>query len=245
MVGSINTETGYLYRSQQNTLSTSNSALNKIAEKSSTLIQAESSDSQKTQKAGDYTFEEYLEIMRNGKMTTGNLQKLDSTETEEEMEDISNIDADSDGTISTDEYSEMIAQMGISNALSVEEFFNQYDVNADGEISQDEMPEPGSVRGREMAPPPPTIGTAEATKTSDELFSEYDTDGDGVLSSEEFSAMMDALNPEESESSGSTKVTQKEDIDFQKLAYQMMMAYENNYEAMFENGDGTLLNNQA
>lgn len=59
---------------------------------------------------------------------------------------ISGIDADGDGTISTDEYEEMIAQMGISNALSAEDFFKQYDVNEDGEISQDEMPEPGSVK---------------------------------------------------------------------------------------------------
>ena len=59
--------------------------------------------------------------------------------------DISSIDADSDGTISTDEYEEMISQMGITNALSADEFFAQYDVNEDGEISQDEMPEPGTV----------------------------------------------------------------------------------------------------
>lgn len=59
---------------------------------------------------------------------------------------ISGIDSDGDGTISADEYEEMISQMGISNALTSEDFFEQYDVNEDGEISQDEMPEPGSVK---------------------------------------------------------------------------------------------------
>ena len=58
---------------------------------------------------------------------------------------ISSIDADSDGTISSDEYEDMISQMGIPDALSAEEFFTQYDTDEDGEITQEEMPEPGSV----------------------------------------------------------------------------------------------------
>lgn len=242
MVGSINTEAGYLYRSQYNTLGNSNSALNEIAQKSRSLIQEDFSDSQKSQATGDYSFEEYLEIMRNGKMVPEYTQETDSSETEEETGDISSIDADSDGTISADEYDEMIAQMGIGNALSAEDFFTQYDANGDGEISQDEMPEPGSAVGRRMPPPPPSESTAETTKASDELFSQYDTNEDGVLSSEEFSAMLSELDSTESES---TAGNGKGSTDFQKLAYQMMMAYENNYEAMFENRDGTLLNNQA
>jgi len=97
---------------------------------------------------------------------------------------ISSIDADSDGTISSDEYEEMISQLGITNALSADEFFAQYDVNEDGEISVDEMPEPGTV-------------SASVEETDDEALNEYDTNEDGVLSAAEYAAMMEDQRAEQ------------------------------------------------
>ena len=92
----------------------------------------------------DYTSSDHMEMMRGGKPAPEMTELSSASEVDEET--LGGIDADGDGTISTDEYEEMIAQMGISNALSAEDFFKQYDVNEDGEISQDEMPEPGSVK---------------------------------------------------------------------------------------------------
>ena len=83
-------------------------------------------------------------IMMEDKLTDAS-SSTKSTTVASTKGDISSIDADGDGTISTDEYEEMISQMGITNALTAEEFYAQYDVNEDGEISQNEMPEPGSV----------------------------------------------------------------------------------------------------
>ena len=90
---------------------------------------------------GVLSAEEYAAMMEDKRS-----EALESSKATGTANGISGIDADGDGTISTDEYEEMIAQMGISNALSAEDFFKQYDVNEDGEISQDEMPEPGSVK---------------------------------------------------------------------------------------------------
>jgi len=86
---------------------------------------------------------EYSAMMED-KLTDAS-SSTESTNVTHTKGDISGIDADGDGTISTDEYEEMISQMGVTNALTAEEFYTQYDSNEDGEISQDEMPEPGSV----------------------------------------------------------------------------------------------------
>lgn len=83
----------------------------------------------------EYSSSDHMDMMRGGK-TAPKLTQASTT---------SSIDTDGDGTISADEYEEMISQMGIPNAMSADDFFAQFDVNEDGEISQDEMPEPGSV----------------------------------------------------------------------------------------------------
>lgn len=82
---------------------------------------------------------------------------------------IASFDADSDGTISADEYEEMISELGISNALTADEFFAQYDVNGDGEISQDEMPAPGTVG----APAEEVTGQYGEEEDEEIMFAEY------------------------------------------------------------------------
>lgn len=49
------------------------------------------------------------------------------------------IDTDGDGKVSADEYDTLVSQMGAEDALSAEDFFKEYDTNADGEISEDEI----------------------------------------------------------------------------------------------------------
>jgi len=71
----------------------------------------------------DYSSSDHMEMMRGGKQPP----EMTETSTTSEVDE------------------EMISQMGITNALTAEEFYAQYDVNEDGEISQNEMPEPGSV----------------------------------------------------------------------------------------------------
>ena len=147
---------------------------------------------------------------------------------------ISSIDEDSDGTISSDEYEDMISQMGIPNALSAEEFFTQYDTDGDGEITQEEMPEPGSVGASQTGTTQAMQQSYEVDTTSSEeeladlsdIFTQYDSDGDGTLSVEEFEKLM-----EDAKKNGEEK--NSEDENMSNLAARSLEAYEKNYEFAF------------
>ncbi len=147
-------------------------------------------------------------------------QDTDTLNVPETSGDISAIDADGDGTISSDEYQTMISQMGLEYALSAEKFFSLYDTDGDGEISSEEM---NARDGDLMTMSPPPMGSSqEESEISDELLSQYDTDGDGELSAEELEAMKEAL---------SSDLLSK----MESLASNTIIAYESNYRYMFEN----------
>lgn len=201
--------------------------------------------------AENYSAAEHLVMMQSAKGTLKYTIKGEEDTTE--AGDISSIDADGDGTISTDEYETMITQMGIQNALSAEEFFEQYDSNSDGEISSDEMPEPGTVgTSSPAAATQPMTAGLPPIEIEEETLSKYDTDGDGVLSAAEFSAMMEALRPDDTDdtatqtvasSSTDTRTNQLENMN--KLLLAALEQYEENYKSMFETLEGTELNSLA
>lgn len=89
------------------------------------------------------------------------------------------IDTDGDGSISADEYENLIEKLGITNAPSADEFFTRYDTDGDGEITGAEMD-----AGRSGDVPPVNISEDEMPAFS----SDVDTDGDGSISADEYDA---------------------------------------------------------
>lgn len=154
-------------------------------------------------------------------------QVTDTLNVSETSGDVSAIDADGDGTISSDEYETMISQMGLEYALSAEKFFSLFDTDGDGEISSEEM------NGNLMTMSPPPMGPSpEDGEISGELLSKYDTDGDGELSAEELEAMKEALT--------SDLMSKME-----TLASNTITAYESNYRYMFENKEESTVDSIA
>ena len=92
---------------------------------------------------------------------------------------ISALDADGDGTISSDELSNGLTSAGSTADSS--EIFSALDKNKDGTVSQDEL-------AASLTPPPPP----PQQMSSDELFSQLDADSDGSVSATELSSALQA-----------------------------------------------------
>jgi len=128
----------------------------------------------------------------------GLMQKTGSVkeaETKEEVKDdnSSALDLDGDGTLSSDEYDNLVKQLGLKNALSSEDFFTKYDTDEDGEITAEEL---RAVNGeKRMPPPPPPV--LEEDESEEGFSSAVDTDGDGYISTEEYEAFVSGLDTEE------------------------------------------------
>ncbi|MDD3416055.1 MAG: EF-hand domain-containing protein [Lachnospiraceae bacterium] len=226
MINSISSNQQYQYQNYQNRTKTSSNLEAELLNISSTSLEDFSSTVTPVT-SEEYSASDFMEMMKNGKSAPPKPEEVDSdtvseydtdgdgvlsaeeysammeaykADKKEQSGDISSIDTDGDGTISTDEYDTMISEMGIKDALTSDEFFNLYDTNEDGEISADEMPEPG------------TVGASTASSTETDT-----TDID------------------------STNIS----AEYRKLIMQALVAYESNYESMFEQADGPLLSNQA
>ena len=270
MVNVIGSERSYMYETSTGS-GTASLALEEMFKRQRNTTTDETSTANTVTQTTAYSTEEHLEMMKSRKLPA-ELEEIIAKMAEETTEetasedvplvtdsipslatqaqgDISTIDADGDGTISTDEYEVMIEQMGIANAMTADEFFTEYDTNEDGEISVDEMPKPGRV-GSSME----NVGMAvplPGAELDDTTISAYDTDGDGVLSAEEFSAMMEAIRPDEEEKDEqSDETTDSQTMNlaqmaFQNRIFQAMSAYETQYKSMFESEEGSLLSNQA
>jgi len=101
---------------------------------------------------------------------------------------ISALDADGDGSISSDELSSGLTSAGSS--ADSNQIFSALDKNKDGTVSQEEL----TASLTPPPPPPPQI-------SSDELFSQLDADGDGSISATELSS---ALQTSDNTSTNST-----------------------------------------
>jgi Ca2+-binding EF-hand superfamily protein len=176
--------------------------------------------------------------------------------------DISSIDVDGDGTISMDEYDTLISQLGIKDAASAEDFFAQYDTDANGEITSAEMD--ASKPTEEippMGPPPEEMQTAssyldtdgdgtvsleeyqaavtdlgiEDTEAADALFDKFDTNSDGKITADEI--LVQQNSEVDTEDSTSTMITS--DLS-QKIDSHVFAAYEANYQYLDETDSSTI-----
>lgn len=217
MVNAIGSERSYIYETSTGS-SAASLALEQMCKRQNSTTNEVSSDTTASQMT-EYSASEHLEMMKSRKLPpeleeilaqmseesaedttedeTATVTQTATTSNTQVQGDISAIDADGDGTISTDEYEVMIEQMGIAGAMSADEFFTEYDTNEDGEISLEEMPEPGSIEPSMSNANMPSF--VPEIEVDEETLAEYDTDGDGVLSAAEYSAMMEAMLPEETE----------------------------------------------
>jgi Ca2+-binding EF-hand superfamily protein len=93
---------------------------------------------------------------------------------------ISALDANGDGTLSSDELSNGLSSAGSS--ADSKEIFSALDKNEDGTVSKDEL-----AASLTPPPPPPQV-------SSDALFSQLDTDSDGSVTATELSSALQASN---------------------------------------------------
>ena len=178
----------------------------------------------------------------------------------------SDIDLDSDGTISTDEYDSAIAQMGITDAPSSKDFFAQVDTNSDGEISVDELNAQkalasqatlaqsiastidlngdGTISTDEYDSIVSKLGITDAPSSKD-FFTQLDTNSDGKISVDVLNAALNAAQATSAQSiSNQSTSGQSLSDEFNAIAASMLNAYESNYQNMF-NTDNTNLNSIA
>lgn len=214
-IGSVNENESYLYSTLKN--KTSKVSQTTASELEELYKLGKSQNVEEANNKDQYSAAEHMVMMQGSKMMPE--YALGENEEQEEAGDISSIDEDGNGTISTDEYETMISQMGIPNALDSEEFFAQYDSNEDGEISEDEMPEPGSVGVK-----PPNYAKENSAKG----IASIDEDEDGTISTDEYEAMISQMG-----------------IPNANRLLMGLQNYEKNYESMFETLEGTQVNGLA
>lgn len=204
------------------------------------------------------SLEDSMKKMQGGKMppppppmdetsdeTTDSTVALKTSTTTSSTGELGDIDADGDGTLSSDEYETMISQMGISDGTSAEDFFAQYDTDGDGEITKDEM----NAARPTMGPPP--MGMPPQDKSSQILPSDIDADGDGSLSSDEYETLMEELGLGNASTSNDffNQYDTDEDgeitsTEMDSFAAQALKAYQQNFQFMFNQEEG-LINSKA
>ena len=122
----------------------------------------------------------------------GGMAGMSSSEFLQQM--FTNLDANGDGSLSTDELDQMVAN-GPTDGPSADQLLSQMDTDGNGSVSQSEfMAGPGGGQQAQAD---------QSGSTTDDYFSSIDTNGDGYISKSEFEAAMG-----ESTSSGSTSSVQ-------------------------------------
>lgn len=255
MISSVNSYSNNLY------LQANKSLLSKLAEaeesKTSTSYKALSNEttesSTSSSDGSSLTLEELVERMQQTPLKPiSNVSEVNS--------DTSSIDADGDGMLSADEYDTLMSQLGIKDAASAEDFFQQYDTDADGEITLAEMEASQPMKPmRPMGPPPEETQTSsyldtdgdgivstaeyqaavsalgiEDTDATDALFAKYDTDSDGNITTEEIIAQQKA-----SVSTTDNTTTLSTFEEFKRVASRILASYEANFQYVFEPSTST------
>ncbi|MFT4145627.1 MAG: EF-hand domain-containing protein, partial [Mobilitalea sp.] len=250
MISSVNSYSNNLY------VQAGKSLLNKLAEteasKNSSSYKTLSNEVTKSSlstNGSSLTLEELVERMQQTPpKPISNVSEINS--------DTSSIDVDGDGMMSTDEYDTLMSQLGIEDAASAEEFFQQYDTNADGEITAAEMEASSPMKPMHPIGPPPeetqtsssyldtdgdgTVSTEEYqaavsalgienTEAADALFAKYDTDSDGNITSEEILAQQSTIV---SSTDNTAAISTSE--EFKRVASRILASYEANFQYVFE-----------
>jgi Ca2+-binding EF-hand superfamily protein len=109
----------------------------------------------------------------------------------------SNADANSDGKISKDEMTKVVANMP-QGGPSVDDIFSKLDTDGDGSITQSEFAAGDKAHGQPHGGPPPMMAGMRNMSSADflkQLFSDADTNGDGKITKDELTQVM-ANTPE-------------------------------------------------
>ena len=242
-------------------LQANKSLLNKLADaeesKPSTSYKALSSETTESSTSStdgsSLTLEELVERMQQTPLKPiSNASEVNS--------DTSSIDTDGDGMLSADEYDTLMSQLDIQDAASAEDFFQQYDTDADGEITLAEMEANQPMKPmRPMGPPPEEAQTSsyldtdgdgivsteeyqaavsalgiEDTDAADALFAKYDTDSDGNITTEEILAQQSTIV---SYANNTSSLSTSE--EFKRVASRMLASYEANLQYIYEPSDST------
>ncbi len=130
------------------------------------------------------------------------------------------LDADEDGQINQDEFTEALSKRlgteATSDTSQIESIFGEIDGDADGKITVDEFKQGLQTMRGAGGPPPPPPGPpptgGPAGGSSEELWSEIDADGDGSATIEELTADFAAREAERAEKTGSSGALSTEDF---------------------------------
>lgn len=204
---------------------------NGIADKNSLFYQnlltnsSESTDSTESTESSDTAaylpLDEHFGMMQSYQKAPAIPPALGEEDAEDDSDTASalgSIDADGDGTISADEYDDLMAEMGITNPLSADEFFAQYDTDEDGEITAAEMD-----AGKPANVPPAPISEEDKPAFS----SDIDTDGDGSISTDEYEAYVTQSGIEDAMSSSDFFAAYDTDSDGELTVDEIKTAYDN------------------
>ncbi|MFZ5969356.1 MAG: EF-hand domain-containing protein [Bacillota bacterium] len=187
MINSVGFNQNYWYTSLRN------EAANAAAEASADsnldmLIVAGSTDSEASREA--LSPEDHMKRMQGG---APRMKPMGPPPEGMEQPSLSSeIDTDSDGTLSEDEYENLVSLFGDENALSTEDFFTKFDTDGDGEITSSEIE---TVLGEENSDMKP-MGLPPEGMRPPGLPPEIDTDGDGALSEDEYTSLISQLGDE-------------------------------------------------
>ncbi|CAN7295869.1 EF-hand domain-containing protein [Bosea sp. LjRoot9] len=148
----------------------------------------------KAEKAGQQ-LQSFLFGLQSGQTSSAS----DST-TSDETDIFSQIDANSDGSIAKDEFTQAFS-MGTSDSTSaLGDLFDAIDSDSDGSISKDEQTAfQDTLKAAGPPPPPPPAQDASSEDSDDQdIFSQLDANSDGSVAKDEF---LSALSSDKTASS--------------------------------------------
>ena len=169
------------------------------------------------------TYDQRYQQMYNSAMQPQKPPQQDFEAIADEM--LSTMDSDSDGSISSEEFSDTVMANSELSSEEVETFFKQLDSDASGTMSSQElvsaletMAKESGPAGAGAMPPPPPPPPSDAAQSSDEesieeLFATLDSDNDDSISQSELMSALDTdasqtISQEELETFVSTATTQ-------------------------------------
>jgi Ca2+-binding EF-hand superfamily protein len=147
----------------------------------------------KAEKAGQQ-LQSFLFGLQSGQTTTAS----DST-TSDETDIFSQIDANSDGNIAKDEFTQAFSTGTSDSTSALGDLFDAIDSNSDGSISKDETKAfQDTLKAAGPPPPPPPQDASSEDSDDQDIFSQLDANSDGSVAKDEF---LSALSSDKTASS--------------------------------------------
>ncbi|MCR4436948.1 MAG: EF-hand domain-containing protein [Clostridiales bacterium] len=193
MIGSVDYSQNYwdIYasyrtRNAASANSTADSGTETTAAETTTTETAALDESTGTQRQSEsYSPEEHMKMMRGGMQgmrpigpPPGGAQGLQDM--------LSQADSDEDGSVTKEEYENLISQSNDENTLSTEDFFSIFDSNGDGKITSADLEkaQESGMQGMKLMGPPPDASGISAAGPAQGLQGSQSTAENGADSSE-------------------------------------------------------------